>query len=154
MASKDITDLTPIMQQRYFLWARGMTELKIPYMITCVGRIKAEQEALYAQGRRTLIEVNALRSFVGLYLLKFEAENIKVTWTLESKHIFDDKGKAHAWDFAILKGTKPTWDLKISVNADQIPDYLQAGEIAEKYSLRWGGRFKSPDYPHIEELTA
>jgi len=80
----------------------------------------------------------------------------KVTWTLASKHIVDlDDGnpgndKARAFDIAIEKNQQPSWDLKADVNENDIPDYEEAGRIGESVGLKWGGRFRKPDYVHFE----
>jgi peptidoglycan L-alanyl-D-glutamate endopeptidase CwlK len=87
-----------------------------------------------------------------------EKQNKKVTWTLQSKHLIDledgnlDNNKSRAFDIAITRDGKPVWDVKVDVNHDQYPDYEQAGKIGEAVGLRWGGKFKSPDMPHFEEV--
>lgn len=156
MASRKIEDLTPEMQQLYMKFKDKMAAAKISFLITCTARTVKEQQALYAQGRQTLKEVNALRKMAGLPSIT-EAENKnKVTWTLASRHIVDlDDGntgndKSRAFDIAIIKDGKATWDVKVNVNQNDQPDYLEAGSIGESVGLKWGGRFKSPDYPHFE----
>lgn len=155
MASRKIEDLTPQMQQVYTKFKEKMDAAKISFIVTCTARTVKEQQALYAQGRQPVREVNVLRRMAGLPSIA-EAENKKITWTLQSKHLtdFDDNDpnndKSRAFDIAIVKDKKVTWDLKADVNEDDQPDYLQAGPIGESVGLRWGGRFKSPDYPHFE----
>lgn len=127
MPSRKIEDLIPEMQEKAKLFAVRMAEAGISFMFTCTRRTQAEQDALYAQGRT--------------------APGRIVTWTTKSKHI---GGKA--FDIAILSNGKPTWDVKVSVDGDSIPDYQEAGKIGEAVGLRWGGRFKSPDMPHFELL--
>jgi len=69
-------------------------------------RTKEIQEAYYAQGRETLEEVNALRKNAGLYLLRSEKDNYKITWTMESKHRL-----GLAVDVLPVNGAgNPTWD--------------------------------------------
>jgi len=64
------------------------------------------QEAYYAQGRKPLDEVNALRRDVGLFELRGEKDNYKITWTLKSKHI-----DGLAMDVVPVDGAgNPTWD--------------------------------------------
>ena len=126
MASRKIEDLVPAMQLRALRFAGAMASAGIPFMFTCTLRTVAEQLELYAQGRTK--------------------PGAKVTWVQHSKH-----QDGLAFDIAILKDGKPTWDVKVSVNDDDIPDYEQAGVIGESLGLRWGGRFKkTPDYPHFE----
>jgi peptidoglycan L-alanyl-D-glutamate endopeptidase CwlK len=125
-------------------------------MLTCTARTVREQIALYAQGREKLDQVNALRKIAGLSPITFQENSRKVTWTLASKHIIDlednipENDKSRAFDIAILRDDRPTWNLKVNVNKNDIPDYDEAGRIGEAVGLRWGGRFPSPDRPHFE----
>ena len=125
MASRKVEDLVPELQEKFKLFATRMAETGIPFALTCTYRTQEEQYALYAQGRTK--------------------PGPKVTWTLKSKHI-DRK----AFDIVILKDGRASWDVKVDVNHDQIPDYDEAGKIGELCGLKWGGRFKSPDRPHFE----
>ncbi|MCC6347894.1 MAG: M15 family metallopeptidase [Nitrospirales bacterium] len=117
--------MIPSMQVLAKEFAVRMASAGIPFMFTCTYRSSEEQSALYAQGR-----INPGRI---------------VTWTLKSKHC---EGKA--FDIAILKDGKPTWDVKVSVDGDTIPDYEEAGKIGEALGLVWGGRWKTPDCPHFQ----
>lgn len=143
MASRLISDLTPSMQRKYRLFEAKMRAIGLDYIVTCTKRSVEEQVALYAQGRTTPGKV--------------------VTWTLFSRHIpreedrgTPDFGKSHAFDIVLTHDSRPVWDVKCDVNADDIPDYKQAGQIGESVGLRWGGRFKDshgrplPDYCHFE----
>lgn len=123
--SRKIEDCTPELIEKYELFAGKMAEAGIDFMLTCARRTQAEQDALYAQGRTTPGKI--------------------VTWTRKSNH-----SEGRAFDIAIVKDGKPVWDLKVSVDGDDIPDYQQAGEIGESVGLKWGGRWKKPDYPHFE----
>lgn len=158
MASRKITDLTPSMQSKFKAFAFEMLQRNIPFILTCTARTVDEQVALYAQGRKPLEEVNKLRVIAGLPVLKSETQNRKVTWTLHSKHLIDlddgnpDNDKSRAFDIVITRDGKAVWDVKADVNKDNEPDYIQAGKIGESVGLRWGGRFKSPDMPHFEEV--
>jgi peptidoglycan L-alanyl-D-glutamate endopeptidase CwlK len=113
------------MQEKARAFAGAMAESGIPFMFTCTYRSQEEQDALFAQGRTK--------------------PGRKVTWVRHSKH--QDR---LAFDIAILKDGKPTWDVKVDVSNDDLPDYEQAGEIGESLGLRWGGRFKTRDLPHFE----
>jgi hypothetical protein len=156
MGSRSISDLTPKMRELYAAFDEKMREAKIPYMVTCTSRDVLEQMALYVQGRLPTSEVNNHRVQAGLPMIS-EAENKKVTWTLNSKHItnhFDEdlnNDFSRAFDIAILKNGQPVWDIKVSVNGDEIPSYDEAGAIGESVGLKWGGRFSSPDRPHFED---
>jgi peptidoglycan L-alanyl-D-glutamate endopeptidase CwlK len=150
MASRKIEDLSETMQDLYRQFERGMDEAGIDYVVTCTARSDEEQAALFAQGRKPLAEVNALRAVVG-YPPIDPYENLrKVTWTLESKHIVKEpEDRARAFDIVILKpGRKAEWSIKADVNGNEIPDYEEAGKIGKSVGLKWGGEYG--DYVHFE----
>lgn len=121
----------------------------IPFIVTCTGRTLAMQVALYAQGRKTLEEVNSLRKQAGLYLLSISENKYKVTWTLDSKHIIrPDRPKALAFDIAVLKNGVATWDLKVDVDKDGQRDYLELAYISKAIGLTPGAFWSNPDFPH------
>ena len=123
--SRKIEDLTPETQALFKEFAALMAERAIPFMLTCTFRSQQEQDELYEQGRTTPGQV--------------------VTWTRNSQHT-----KRNAFDIAILKDGKPTWDVKVSINDNDTPDYQEAGSIGEMVGLTWGGRWKTPDFPHFQ----
>ena len=157
MASRLVSECTPALQKKIKAFTIAMFSKGLPFVITCTSRTVKEQVALYAQGREDLFTVNALRYIAGLPPIT-ETQNIKVTWTLKSKHLIDldddnpANDKSRAFDIAITCNGRPTWDIKVDANRDSIPDYVQAGEIGESVGLRWGGRFKNPDRPHFEDI--
>ncbi|MDR0722106.1 MAG: M15 family metallopeptidase, partial [Treponema sp.] len=61
------------------------SEEHIPVVIIETNRTQAVQDAYYAQGRKPIETVNALRKKAGLYLIK-ERENIVVTKARVSNH--------------------------------------------------------------------
>jgi peptidoglycan L-alanyl-D-glutamate endopeptidase CwlK len=125
VSSRKIEDLVPAMQFRAMRFSGAMAEGGIPFIFTCTRRTQPEQEELYSRGRTK--------------------PGRKVTWTMKSKHI-----EGLAFDIAICKDGVPVWDGKVDVDLDGVPDYLEAGIIGESLGLVWGGRWKSPDYPHFE----
>jgi peptidoglycan L-alanyl-D-glutamate endopeptidase CwlK len=125
MASRRIDDLDPRVQPLAREFAGRMAEEGVPFIFTCTRRTQAEQEELYSRGRTK--------------------PGAKVTWTLRSKHI-----DGLAFDIAICKAGVPTWDGKVDVDLDGVPDYFEAGQIGESCGLTWGGRWRSPDFPHFE----
>jgi hypothetical protein len=142
--SRKIEDLVPEMQSKAREFAGRMAEVGIPFMFTRTRSTVKEQAALYAQGRRDLAEVNLLRAVVGWSPIR-EKENRRVTWTMKSRHL-----DGEAFDIAILSDGQPTWDEKVSVNDNDEPDYLEAGQIGEAIGLTWGGRFKNCDPCHFQ----
>lgn len=154
-------DLIPFAYEKFLAWDARMKQTGIPYIITRVACSLREQVALYAQGRETLSAVNHLRKVAHLPEIT-QAQNIVVTWTLNSRHIInlDDhdpmNNQSKAFDIAITDKKVPTWSLKVDVNEDHIPDYQQAGEFWKALGGIWGGDLKDHhgkplhDYCHFE----
>ena len=167
MASRNLDDC--IYQLKVFtniLIPRAKLELTLTVFVVCVMRLYQEQEALYAQGRMNIYEVNLLRQKASMQPLPSHLNN-KVTWTLDSKHVvrLDDKridnDKSRAIDYGLLdKYGNYRGDMKADINEDNISDYKQLGELGMKiaveldYPIIWGGdlnsRFKGKDPSHFE----
>jgi len=118
-----------------------------PVVIIETDRSQAVQDAYYAQGRRSLEEVNRLRQIAGLYLLS-EAENKKTcTDAKASNHT-----GGNAVDIAPVMPKKPGWAWW-SAPQDV---WEKMGSIAEECGLDWcaGGYGKTWgkgwDNPHFE----
>lgn len=155
--TRDIAYLHPDMRVKMPAFLEEVAIAKIPMIITCTARKMQMQVALYAQGRQPIAEINRLRLIAGLPIITSAKEaKRKVTWTLLSNHLVDydntkvDDDYSDAFDFAIMDGKLASWDVKLNVNKNSIPDYQEVGIIAEKYGWVWGGKWKTPDYPHIE----
>jgi len=151
MKSK-IEDMHPKLLEMYKEFAAKMAEAGVPFALTCVLRTKAEQEAYYAQGRKSLVEVNKLRQTAGMGMLTPAENKYTVTKTLNSKHFPDASGKSRAFDIVIMKNGKvPTWDVKWDGDKDSIPDYLEAANIAQSVGLEAGAFWKTfKDWPHMQ----
>jgi peptidoglycan L-alanyl-D-glutamate endopeptidase CwlK len=155
MASRSTDDMTPALYSRYLLMREKADKAGIPFILTSVSRFVKEQFALYAQGRQPLIEVNRLRGMAGMVPIP-ASDNIIVTWTLQSNHLIDlDDGnpkndKSRAFDIAVVKDGRAIYDLKVNINANDLPDYLELANIGESVGLISGSKFKKPDYPHYE----
>lgn len=154
--TRDIAYLHPDMQIKMPAFLEEVAIAKIPIIITCTARKMQMQVALFAQGRQPLAEINKLRLVAGLPPINAIEAKKKVTWTLLSRHLVDyDNTKVEddysdAFDFVIKKGKIADYNVKTDVNENKIADYQEVGIIAEKYGWVWGGRWKTPDYPHIE----
>ena len=135
--SRDPKDLTEQMQGFYARFKAKMDEEGQRFILTATYRPQVEQDALFAQGRQSLKEVNRLRAIAGLQPITFE-QNKKVTWAKKSRHT-----DREAFDIAMLdKKGKITW-LTIA--------YKAAGRIGKSVGLVWGGDFQTTkDYPHFE----
>jgi len=116
-------------------------ELGFKYAINETLRSKAVQMAYYAQGREPLETTNKLRKEAGLWELSEEENKRKVTWTMKSPHL-----DGLAIDIVPLdpKTGKAWW------NAPQVIWNI-LGTVSKKYGLHWGGEWKNPDCPHIEQ---
>lgn len=164
MSSRSVEDLTPWLKEKCLALIEKSASIGIKIALTCTARYYKEQVALYAQGRQSLDEVNALRKIAGLPPISLSENKYCVTWTMLSKHIVNledndsTNNKARAFDFVVIdeKG-KASWDLKVNVNKNNIPDYVEVGMLAESLGMKAGMRFKDklgrnrPDYPHIEQ---
>lgn len=123
---------------------------------SCVDRNYKEQYAYWLRGREPLHIVNEAMRRAGLPQINQEENKVRVTWTLNSKHVVNldderlDNNKSHAIDFFIVYQGKAVWDVKADVNKDNAKDYEQCALIAERIGFKSGMRFKNQDYPHIE----
>lgn len=153
--SRNINRMHPDLLAMYLRFFKQMQKRDIPFMITDIDRNILEQMALYVQGRLGLHEVNKFRRAAGMFLLPVR-ENRVVTWTLDSLHVVNTLDKstandqARAFDIAILNNRKPTWDTKVSVNNNEIPDYIEAANIWADLGGEAGGHWSNPDYPHMQ----
>lgn len=86
-----------------------------------------QQDALYAQGRTAPgpIVTNA-----------------------QGGHSYHNFGLA--FDIVVIRDSKATWDDKVDVNENDVPDYVDVGTIGEQLGLEWGGRWKFRDLPHFQ----
>jgi hypothetical protein len=101
------------------------------------------QEAYYAQGRKSLEEVNELRKIAGLWLLRSEKDNRVITWTLKSKHI-----EGLAMDvLPVNSAGNPTWDL-----AHFRPVFEKIRDCGRSAGLVCGADWAAPqtDWPHYQ----
>lgn len=161
----NVLDLVPPARAVFYDFERAMVDNQVKFKVTCIMRTLAEQTALYAQHRQSTVAVNKLRAVAGLPSISDAENNRTVTWTMKSRHLpiargsefgkmFPDwVGLCYAWDIVILKadGKTPSWDIKVDVDADRIPDYEEAARIGEKLGLIVGARWRDkPDYPHYE----
>lgn len=145
---------------------RAPNELHEDVRITFVDRTMEEQFALYAQGRRSLAEVNLLRKRAGMAPITENANGHKVTWTMASRHITDLHNDdpvddlSRAVDFGIFEadgsyvdGNTPAEIARYKKLADFVgkvaDQLLSVGSIDGGIIL--GKNFKNPDLPHAEE---
>jgi hypothetical protein len=160
--SRNIDDLIPEARLPYLAAKNECAEKGLIVVETCVKRKLEEQVALYAQGRESFNEICKLRDYAGLWPIAEDEAAKVITWTFLSKHIAQyamprdhkDFGKVLAVDFALkhfVDGkSKLYWNSKVDVNENEVPDFEEAGAIFEHHGFVWGGRWSTPDRPHIE----
>jgi len=136
-------------------WQGECHKRGLSVVLTCIDRSLLVQVALFAQGRQSYKEICVLRKAAGLWPISEKEASRKVTWRLTSSHIpeFCNRGgKVYGVDFALERCVggvnKIHWDVKVSVNGNDEPDYIEAGKLAEEFGFKSGRHFK--DYCHIE----
>lgn len=103
-----------------------------PYMRVLVRRAEAAGiQIRLTSGTRTYAEQDAL------YAQGRTAPGKKVT---NARGGYSSHNFGIAADFTIFDGNAPVWES---------PDYAKVGRIAEDIGLSWGGRWSSPDEPHV-----
>lgn len=136
---RSIDLLHPEFKQKILIWLAHCVKAGLNIVVIETKRDKIVQEAYYAQGRKSLSEVNELRKKAGLPAIT-EAENKKqVTWTLDSPHLY-----GLALDFV------PINPITKKADWNDLESFKKAGKIAKDLGLEWGGDWRTPDYPHIE----
>lgn len=161
MASKDLALCVPKLREfvpKFISLAKSKLGLNV--IVTCTARDIFEQTALYAQGRKSLGEVNKLRKIVNLPPISASDNKRQVTWTMKSRHIIDRHNSidvddfSYAVDVAILKENSKNieWNIKADVNKDNESDYVQLVKLAHEIDpdIECGGDWKTPDYPHYQ----
>jgi peptidoglycan L-alanyl-D-glutamate endopeptidase CwlK len=106
-------------------------EQDLRYAATEWRRTQDHQDALFAQGRRSLEEVNALRKKAGLYLLSARENTYTVTQTRQSSHIL-----GLAVDVCPVIGGRIPWNITTEEEAEA---WKRIGAISLSLGLRWGG---------------
>ncbi|MEJ2255344.1 MAG: M15 family metallopeptidase, partial [Nitrospirota bacterium] len=119
-------------------------ERGLEVLVTSTARTGAEQAALYAQGRKPLDAVNALRAEAGMPSIA-PGENRIVTRARTSVHEF-----GCAFDLALVKDGRAVWDPEADTNQNALADYRELGRLGEALGLKWGGRFGLRDYGHFQ----
>ena len=145
---KDPSALNPIVAQKAIKFVTMCSEAGQPVILTETLREEITVLIYILQGRfnsddikmnpRLPQELNRLRKKYKLWELTPAEFNKKISWTLESNHM-----TGNAFDFVPIKDGKAWW------NAPD-PVWEQLGKIGESLGLTWGGRWPSPDKPHLE----
>lgn len=125
------------------LIATAKAELGKDIYVTFGRRTFEQQEALWAQGRRPLDEVNALRFKAGMAAIS-QSENQKRVTKVQAGESMHEYGRAidvaFHWD---KDGDGKVDDGEIGWDGP----WLALGEIGEKLGFRWLGRIRSNTFP-------
>lgn len=100
----------------------------IDFTIVSGVRTKAQQEALYQQGRSGPGKI--------------------VTWTMDSRHLLQDDGYGHALDVAPYVDGGIDWNNTENFYILSTIMFRSAMELGVE--LEWGGFWKKPDMPHFQ----
>lgn len=124
----------------------GRADCRFAYVI----RSFAEQAALYAQGRKTLAEVNRLRATAKLPPITIAQNKSKVTNAPAGLSI-------HQYGLAIdtvliIDKKTASWDTITDFDGDGVSDWMEIVAVFKKYGWSWGGNWTSfKDLPHFEK---
>jgi peptidoglycan L-alanyl-D-glutamate endopeptidase CwlK len=129
--------LAPQARSCFNLFLRELDARGLRYSVIETLRTPEVQAAYYAQGRKPLEEINALRKKAGLYLLG-EAEGKRiVTRTMQSVHF---TGKA-ADIVPVIDGKIP-WNITSREIAGL---WIAFGRLGQEAGLEWGGAWPPLD---------
>jgi len=142
---KKLEELDPVAQPifREFLNLLDKELSEDRYIVFEGRRSVLVQEAYFAQGMLPLEAVNKKRAEAGLYPLRSEKDNYRITWTLQSKHI-----DGLAMDVLPTDGRgNPTWDLTHYRKA-----FETIRDCGRKAGLTCGADWPDPktDWPHYQ----
>ncbi|MCK4911801.1 MAG: M15 family metallopeptidase [Thermodesulfovibrionales bacterium] len=141
---RDIDALHPVVRDRCARLIEACSARGLHLMVTSSLRSAQEQAALYAQGRKPVDVVNALRAVAGLAHISSDKNTI-VTHATTSVHEF-----GLAFDVALTNDGAPHWDKSLDLNDNGYADYREVGSVGESLGLVWGGRFRHRDLCHFE----
>lgn len=151
MASILLSDCVQDLQIKGEAFLKMVKEAGFFIRITCTKRTTAEQYALYCQGRQNLVLVNEVRKRAGMGPITAEANKLKVTWTLHSKHVCEvNKPLSRAFDIVLLMSTGLPGQLKYVADYSDEKEYIKIAQIGKSCGLVPGAFFKTPDYCHFE----
>lgn len=135
-----LQSLTPDTKRKALILIALCADQGIPLRVTQSMRSLEAQEAIYAQGRQGITEVNALRARAGLAVIT-SAENVIVT----------KAQPGYSWhNFGMAFDVVPmTLAEKLGVSW-ATPHWAKIGALGKSIGLEWGGDFPSPDKPHFQ----
>ena len=144
--STKISDLAPTVAVKAIAAIQEMQDRGISHAVTSTLRTTAEQIALYAQGRKTLEEVNALRATATMRPI-VAAENLYTVTNADGVVNKSNHQSGRALDVVpVGENDQPVWP----VPSD--PRWGMIAGVMKDFGFRWGGDFEGTfkDLPHYE----
>lgn len=143
--SRSIDDLVPEVALKAAKVIGIMVDFQIPHAVTSTLRTTEEQQALYAQGRKPLAEVNGLRAAAGMAPIA-EADNGYTVTRADGVVNKSNHQGGRALDIVPTDDAgRPIWP------PHDHPGWLRIAEIMRANGFKWGGDWPDfPDYPHYE----
>lgn len=157
MIQKNINLLIPLFKDIIsWIIVEAAEKYKVFLEINETLRTNEVQNAYYAQGRKSLDEVNRLRASAGLYTIG-KSENMRIITNVQNIATDRGHGAGMAADLVPTIQNKPCWNAPQST-WDVIGKCTEAANIkfkteleAAKMNVVWGGSWKSiKDTPHVE----
>lgn len=130
----------------------GRAKCRLAYVV----RSFAEQGALYAQGRSSAAQVNALRAKAGMSKISDAEAKKKVTNAMAGMSIHQ---YGLAADIVLMIDNNgdgvpesASWDTKSDFDKDGQSDWLEVVEVFKSKGWAWGGDWSGfKDLPHFEK---
>lgn len=144
--STRIEDLSPAVQPLAKDFLRRLEAAGVANVVTSTLRTTAEQAALYAQGRKSLEEVNGLRVFARMYPITDRENGYTVTNCDGVQYKSNHQGGC-ALDVVPMDARgRAFWP------PDGDSRWAEIAVHGEAAGFSWGGRWPKPDSPHYERL--
>lgn len=121
----NIERLNPLLANRAERFLEYCGEHHIKVMIIETLRRLEVQEAYYAQGRKSLEDVNALRRKAGLDAISKDENSITITRSMKSRHL-----EGFAVDICLVHNGMLWWDAPKDI-------WEEFGILAETFGLSW-----------------
>lgn len=152
MASRDIKDLTPVMQEKAQFVIKYCADKGYPVLIYCTKRDLQEQAILFRSSDPTGDEVKEKIEDLRNRGFGFLADIIKEVgpqpyhgWKTDAAPGESFHGYLEAFDAAPIIGGKIPWQYEDNPKAWDI-----YGEAVKAAGLTWGGDWKRKDLPHAQ----
>ncbi|MCD1654713.1 M15 family metallopeptidase [Treponema zuelzerae] len=142
--SRALSDLKEPARSRAEEALAELRRLGVRVSVVSTLRTTEEQQALFAQGRKDLAEVNRLRAIAGLGTLP-EKENRYTVTNADGIQNRSRHQSGKALDVVPLEGGRAVWPPATDPRWQVIANVFKARGFA------WGGDWKDyPDYPHYQ----